>query len=192
MANWASVVYKVLASDEDRDKLFSMMTELQEQEAPGLLPNDFGSCWFGNLIYKLGGNPNEVYCRGWWNQIENNDNCMEIYSECAWGEMREFRHFIESKFPGMKIYYQSEEPGMVEYYTNDPTGEWFPDRYYLWIEDEDSEYFENLNDLISTIEDITGKKDLKTLADCKAAMEDYTEEHDNPSYTLEKFELVED
>ncbi len=188
MPNWASVAYKVTASAEDRNKLYSIMKELED--APNSIPNDFGNCWFGGLVQKLGGNPNKIYCRGWWNQVKNTDNCLEIYSECAWGELADLRHFIESKFPGMKIYYQCEEPGMIIYQTN--SFEYFPDQYYLYVEDEDAEYFESLDDLISAIEDITGKKDPKTLADCKAAMEDYSEEHDSLCYTLEEFELVED
>ncbi len=188
MPNWCSTSVKIVGEKDSIDKIHAVLDEMQNREDPKT--SDFGQMWLGELVKKLGGDIEKVYCRGWIDWYESNGEELSLTYESAWAPMYAVHNLIRERFPDVAVYYQCEEPGMIIYQTN--SYDYFPDRYYLWIEDEDSEYFDDLNDLISTIEDITGKKDLKTLADCKAAMEAYTEEHDNLGYTLEKFELVED
>ena len=79
--------------------------------------------------------------------------------ETAWGEMPEFRHFIEQQYPGSKIYYQVEESGNCVYATNDADGEFFKDRYCLDSYDG-LEYFETIEEAAKYIGEIIGK-DLK-------------------------------
>lgn len=78
------------------------------------------------------------------------------------------------------------------YQTNDDTGEYFPERYYLWVEDSDSLYHETLEGLINDVENITGSKNLKTLDSCRKALESYSRKHHDLCYILEEFSVVDD
>lgn len=102
------------------------------------------------------------------------------------------REFIEEKFPDIHLYYQCEESGEGLYKTNDNTGEYFPEKYYLWVEDEKTEYYDNLESLIRDLEKITGSKNLKTLDSCRKALESYSRKNSDLCYTLEEFSLIND
>ena len=81
---------------------------------------------------------------------------------------------------------------MCIYKTNDDTGEYFPERYYLWVEDNETQYHESLEELIKDVENITGSKNLKTLDSCKKALESYSRKNNDLCYTLEEFSVVDD
>lgn len=192
MPNWAYTQYHAVGDKEQIQKLHSIMDELECMKAPGLHDNGFGSTWLGNLIIKLGGDWKKIYCRGSWDNLCLNDDSLDFTVESAWGELNEVREFIEKNFPDIKLYYQSEEPGMVIYVTNDDTGEYFPERYYLWVEDGETQYHKTLADLIKDVEEITGSKHLKTLDSCKKALESYSRKHHDLCYTLEEFSVEND
>ncbi len=188
MPNWCSTSVKIVGEEESLDKILAVLDDMQNEKESNA--SDFGRMWLGELVKRLGGDVEKVYCRGWIDWYESNGEELSLTYESAWAPMFDVHNLIRERFPDVAIYFQAEEPGMIIYQTN--SYDYFSDRYYLYVEDGDSEYFESLDDLISAIEDITGKKDLKTLADCKAAMETYAEEHDNLGYSLHEFELVED
>lgn len=187
MPNWAYTQYLATGDKSQLQKLHSIMDELESIKAPGLHENGFGSTWLGNLVIKLGGDWETVYCRGSWDNLQLTDDCIMFSVESAWGELNEVRHLIEEKFPGIKLYYQTEEPDMCIYQTNDDTGTYFPERYYLWVEDCDTEYYQDLSGVISAVQDITGSKNLKTLDSCIKALESYSRKHSDLCFTLEKF-----
>ena len=193
MPNWAYSQYIATGDKEQLKKLYSIMSELEEMKAPGLHENGFGSTWLGNLIIKLGGNWKQVYCRGSWdNLLLHEDGTVSFSVESAWGELYDVRKFIEEYFPGVTLYFQCEASGMGVYQTNDDTGQYFPEKYYLWVEDGTTEYYTNLEALIKEVESITGSKNLKTLASCKKALETYSRNHSDLCYTLEEFDLLDD
>lgn len=167
------------------------MQELEKMPDPGLFENGFGSTWLGNLVIKLGGDWNKIYCRGEWNYMEYRDGILIIDIESAWSEPNEVRDFIEEKLPGIKIYFQSEEPGCVIYETNDPTGEYFPDRFYLWDEISlDTGYYQSLEGLLRAVEKITGSKHLNTFSAAEKAMESHSRKHGHSSYEIQEFKVV--
>ena len=193
MANWAYTQYVVIGDEEQLKQLHTIMTELEEMESPGLHENGFGSTWLGNLVIKLGGNWKQVYCRGSWdNLLLHEDGTVSFSVESAWGELYDVRKFIEDYFPRVTLYFQCEESGMCIYQTNDDTGDYFPEKYYLWVEDGDTEYYNNLEALAKEVENITGSKNLKTLDSCKKALETYSRNHSDLCYTLEEFDLLDD
>lgn len=191
MPNWASTLYVAVGDKQQLHELHSIMTELESMKEP-LHPNGFGTTWLGNLVIKLGGDWNKVYCRGSWDDLTFNGEEITFHVESAWGELSEVRELIEEHFPGIKLYYQTEEPGMCIYITNDDTGEYFPDRFYFWVEDEDSEYYPSLEDLAKAVEGLTGSKHLTTLDSCGKALESFSKKHHNCCYTLEEFKILED
>lgn len=193
MPNWAYTEYHATGDKEQLKKLHSVMDELEGMKAPGLHENGFGSTWLGNLVIKLGGDWEKVYCRGSWdNLLLHDDGTVSFSVESAWDELNEVRKFIEAVFPGIKLYYQCEESGMCIYKTNDDTGKYFPEKYYLWVEDNETEYYQDLSEVINAVEDITGSKNLKTLDSCIKALESYSRKHSDLCYTLEEFRVKED
>lgn len=193
MPNWAYTQYIATGDKEQLKKLHSIMSELEGMKAPGLHKNGFGSSWLGNLVIKLGGDWEKVYCRGYWdNLLLLDDGSVSFSVESAWDEPNEVREFIEKKFPKVKLYFQCEESGMCIYHTNDDTGQYFPEKYYLWVEDGETEYYTTLEALAKEVENITGSKNLKTLDSCKKALETYSRSHSDLCYTLEEFDLQDD
>lgn len=193
MPNWAYSMYHATGDKEQLKKLHSVMDELEGLKDPGLHENGFGKTWLGNLVIKLGGDWEKIYCRGYWdNLVLHDDGSISFSVESAWGELNEVREFIEEKFPGVKLYFQCEESGMGIYQTNDDTGEYFPERYYLWVENEDTEYYTSLEALATDVEKITGSQNLKSLDSCKKALESYSRKNHDLCYTLEEFSVVDD
>ncbi len=191
MPNWASTLYVVVGDKQQLKELHSLMDELECMKEP-LHPNGFGTTWLGNLVIKLGGDWNKVYCRGSWDDLTFDGEQITFHVESAWGELNEVRELIEDHFPDLKLYYQCEEPGMCIYVTNDDTGKYFPERFYLWVEDEDTEYYQSLESLVEAVENITRSKHLTTLDSCRKALESFSKKLGNCCYTLEEFQISED
>lgn len=193
MPNWSYSQYHAVGDKEQLKQLHSTMSELEGLKDPGLHKNGFGKTWLGNLVIKLGSDWNKVYCRGYWdNLLLHEDGTVSFSVESAWDEPNEVRELIEEKFPDIKFYYQCEEPGMGIYKTNDDTGEYFPEKYYLWVENEETEYYTTLGHLIEAVQKITGSKNLHTLDSCRKALESYSRKHSNLGYTLEEFTVIND
>ena len=193
MPNWAYSLDRCVGDKEQLLELHSTMSELEGMKAPGLHENGFGSTWLGNLVIKLGGDWEKVYCRGTWdNLLLHDDGTVSFSVESAWDEPDEVRHFIESIFPKIKIYFQCEESGMCIYKTNDDTGQYFPEQFYLWVEDETTEYCNDLESLIREVQKITGSKNLKTLDSCEKALKTYSQKNHDLGYSIEEFSVVDD
>lgn len=188
MPNWANTFYIVTGDREQRQKLYDIMSELEEMKHPGLHDNGFGSSWLGNLVIKLGGDWEKIYCRGQWFDLCNYDDRLTFDTETAWGEMNEVRYFLKSKFPKLDFYYLCEEPGMVIYITNDRRHKYFPERFYMWVEDREEQYYLSLKALCDMVQNITGKEDLKSFRDCRKALDKFC--GDDISYSLERVKVV--
>ena len=193
MPNWASTAYVFKAKDQEQAKdLYDKIDSLSKMEEPHV-SNGFGKLWMGCLVNLLGGDWHEVYCRGEIIDYNLNDDHVSISCETAWGEMPEFRHFIEENYPESKIFYQVEESGNCVYATNDTDGEYFPDRYCLDFYDG-LEYFETIEEAAKYIGEIIGKKLKPDIKEIENAIDDYMEEHDNSDeswMSFHKFEVVE-
>ena len=100
------------------------MNNLENRRKP-LVDNSFGKTWLGCLVNKLGGNWQEVYCRGSWRDLDWNGAILRFNTETAWGPMNEVFKFIKTIYPSLKIYYQAEEDGMGVFITNDAEGSYF-------------------------------------------------------------------
>ena len=100
------------------------MNNLENRRKP-LVDNSFGKTWLGCLVNKLGGNWQEVYCRGSWSDLDWNGAILRFSTETAWGPMNEVFKFIKTIYPSLKIYYQAEEDGMGVFITNDAEGSYF-------------------------------------------------------------------
>lgn len=178
MPNWASTSYVFKGADDKQAKdLYEKIDSLTKMTKP-LVPNGFGKLWMGCLVNLLGGDWNKVYCRGEIIDYNLNGDIVSIECETAWGEMPEFRHFLEQQYPGSKIFYQVEECGNCVYATNDADGEYFKDRYCLDSYDG-LEYFETIEEAAEYIGERIGKELPSDFAKIENTIDGYMEEHDN-------------
>ena len=194
MPNWASTSYVFKAKDQEQAKdLYEKIDSLSKMTEP-LVENGFGKLWMGCLVNLLGGNWDKVYCRGEIIDYNLTDDHLSIGCETAWGEMPEFRHFLEQQYPGSKIFYQVEECGNCVYATNDTGGEFFPDRYCLDSYDG-LEYFETIEEAAKYIGETIGKELPSDFAEIESAIDDYMEEHDNSDeswMSFHRFDVLND
>lgn len=106
------------------------------------------------------------------------DEVLSIYTETAWSEMEEVRHFIEQVYPNLKIFYYEEEPGLEIYQTNDRHGHFFSSRYIFDDQEgEGMEYFDKSETLLAFASRAMGMK-FKTIEE----LEDAVEESDGFSF----------
>ena len=195
MSNTCFTTYKVVSENKkDVTKLFKTIKRLDGRKTP-LVKNGWYNpkLWLGCLVKALGGDPQKVYCRGTITFYEMEDDVLTLNTETAWAEMGETRHFIESCFPGMKIYYIEEESGCERFYTNDSEGIYFKDRYHLDGFD-DSAYFETLEEAAEYVKEIVGHDLEADFTAIDKALSDYVEEHeeDNPDvfYSFHEFAII--
>ena len=195
MSNTCFTTYKVVSENKkDVTKLFKTIKRLDGRKTP-LVKNGWydPKLWLGCLVKALGGDPQKVYCRGTITFYEMGDDVLTLNTETAWAEMSETRHFIESCFPGMKIYYIEEESGCERFYTNDSEGIYFKDRYHLDGFD-DSAYFETLEEAAEYVKEIVGHDLEADFTAIDKALSDYVEEHeeDNPDvfYSFHEFAII--
>lgn len=171
MPNWCYTSYRIVGKTEEVNDLYTKIQQLQNMEKP-LVENGFGLLWLGCLVTILGGDWNEIYCRGSIADFSLDDGILSIETETAWGEMDEVRYFIEKVYPALKIYYYEEECGCEIYQTNDKHGHFFSERYILDNQDGDGmEYFDKLETLLAFASRTIGKK-LETIEDLNDAIDD--------------------
>lgn len=195
MPNWCSTDYYVLGSRKEIMDLSKRMERLENRKK-SLINNGFGNTWLGNLVNNLGGDWENVYCRGEWMCREWNKekNTLTFTTETAWQEMKEWRRFIESCYKTIKILYVTEEPGMGIYKTNDLNEIFFKAKFVLDY-GEDVEYFETLDQAIVFIEELTGITiEEKTVNGIQGKLDEYVEENDEEDlfYSFHEFEQVDD
>ena len=172
MPNWCCTDYRCYGNKGELVELKEKLDYLSSLEKP-LVENGFGKLWCGCLVSLLGGDWNEVYCRGEVDSYEFSGTTLCISVTSAWSELGEWRKFIKSKFPNISIVYSAEEPGNIYYVTNDKEGEYFPERYILDFTDG-LEYFKTLDDAAGFVSRLTGKE-VKTEEEIDAALEELEE-----------------
>ena len=83
-----------------------------------------------------------------------------------------------------------EESGCGVFYTNDSSGDYFPERYFL-DSYEDCEYFETIEEAAKYVSEIVDQ----SVNAVSQALDDYIEEHeeDNPDlfYSFHEFTVLE-
>jgi hypothetical protein len=155
MPNWCKTEYICTSKRrEDLDDLYEKIEHL----------NEIGHMLLGDVVSLLGGNNEKIECQGQWLTHDYIDEIgYHFETMTAWDEMNEFRHFIESKYPEMKIYYQSTEFGNKYFVTNDKDGTYFKNRYGIVHSNDSTDfykdyYFATKEETITTIEKIIGRK----------------------------------
>ncbi|MBQ0160339.1 MAG: hypothetical protein KBT28_06915 [Bacteroidales bacterium] len=147
MPNWANVSYQITGSKESIDRLNNIIDELVSAPSPRV-KNGFGKLWLGCIVDALGGKWEEVTCRGQiYERSRVSDISLDLDMEMAWGELSDFREFLE-KTLNVHIIYYCEEPGMATYCHNDPDGP----KYHIEVIIEDETYESDFIDDFETIQ----------------------------------------
>ena len=166
-----------------------------EKRKTSILSNGFGKMWLGNLVYKLGGNWEELRCRGEITDFSLDSNVLTINQQTAWCEQEGVREIIEKSFLSIKVYYMEQESGCEVFCTNDASGEYFPERYFL-DSYEDWEYFETIDDAAKFVSRIVGFEVEADINSIDKALDDYVEKHEEENedvfYSFHEIKVVED
>lgn len=145
-----------------------------EKRKTSILSNGFGKMWLGNLVHKLGGNWKELRCRGEITEFSLDGNVLTINQETAWCEQEGVRQIIEKTYPSIQVYFMEQEPGCGVFYTNDASGDYFPERYFL-DSYEDWEYFETLDEAADFVSKIVGSDVEPSVNAIQNALDAYVE-----------------
>ena len=194
MPNWCDTSYKCVGDPKEVRKLNSVLKYMEKRKT-SILSNGFGKMWLGNLVYKLGGNWEELRCRGEITDFSLDSNVLTINQQTAWCEQEGVREIIEKSFPSIKVYYMEQESGCEVFCTNDASGEYFPERYFL-DSYEDWEYFETLDEAAKFVSNIIGHEVEPSADAIDKALDNYVEEHEEENedifYSFHEFKVVED
>lgn len=193
MPNWNYTEYRCCGNKGELVELKENLDHLNSLEKP-LVENGFGKLWCGCLVQLLGGDWNEIYCRGEILEYRFFGCTLNMTVMSAWSQLEELRQFIKSKYPNIQIYYRSEEPGEILYETNDKDGCYFSERYIMDFLDGPA-YFNNLVEAAEYVSIKTGKE-VKTEDEIEAALdeleENEREKNDDVYYSFHKFNIIEE
>lgn len=189
MSNTCFTTYKIVGKKESIAKLHKTIKDLDDRQMP-LVENEWYNpkLWLGCLVAALGGNPEEVLCRGTITNYELKDDELTLNTETAWSEMAETRRYIKACFPDLSIYYFEEEEGCERFNTNDAEGLFFKERYYLDSSDG-ATYFCTLQNVADYAEELIGRKVETSFNAIKVALSCYAEEHEEDDVRYDLFEI---
>ena len=194
MPNWCDTTYKCVGDPKEVRALHKVLKYIDRRKTT-IVRNGFGKWWLGNLVTKLGGKWEDYCCRGEITGYSFDGDILEITQYTAWCEQEGVRRIIQEKFPSIKVYYREEEPGCEVYYTNDTTGDYFPETYFLDSYDE-QQYFETIEEAAEKVTEIVGCTVEATVNAIQEALEKYVEQKEGEGeevfYSLHEFTVIDD
>lgn len=112
--------------------------------------------WLGRLLAYNDIGANEVYCRGFVDTLELQENGVYVISEDAWAPMFDFYDLIAELY-GLQYVLMAEEPGNGLYLNTDTEGRYFPERYMLEVVVDDEEAYKG-DKLIETLQELSSER----------------------------------
>lgn len=192
MPNWCYTSYTFVGEEKELKELHDLMKGLEERSEP-LVENGFGTAWLGCLVEALGKKCGEIWCRGDWDNLEFSGDILKFTTETAWGAADEVMALICEKYPSLGYYFYTEEPGMGIYQTNDDTGEYYPDRYYVDLctgdGDYRQEYFTTLDDAIAWIGKMS-EREFKSEDEVNAYFDEIKNDNDDAYCYIHEIEIA--
>ena len=193
MPNWCDTTYKCVGDPKEVRALHKVLKYIDRRKTT-IVRNGFGKWWLGNIVTKLGGKWEDYRCRGEIIDYSLDGDILIISQSTAWCEQEGVRRIIQEKFPSIKVYYREEEPGCEVYYTNDTTGSYFSETYFLDSYDE-QRYFETIEDAAESVSEIVGHKVEADSTNIQEALDEYVEAQENPDdhfYSFHEFKVIDD
>lgn len=129
MANWCSTFYAIEGGQDALEKIYdASINTLKKSESDG------SYTWEGNILINLGYNEKELNgydLRGFLYDSPLLENgVLRLQCEEAW-TITNFKTLIEELFSDVVVYFMAEEPGCDYYVTNDESGKYFDERFYV-------------------------------------------------------------
>lgn len=163
------------------------MKDLEGLDHP-LIENGFGNTYLACLVAKLGADPDDMYCRGCWDEAWMDGDVLRFEVESAWDYPEDVINLLKEKFRGINIYWMASEPGLSVYKTNDAKGKYFSSRYLVDTE-MDVEYFDTWSDCVKYVEDLT-KQSITTMESAQEAAEDFNNREVNRYIYIYKYKIL--
>lgn len=191
MPNWCSTTYIITGDDKEINELYNIIESMQNSKPQ--TESDFGNMWLGELVHRLGFDPETYRCRGEITFAEiREDGNLEIWQSTAWREQEGVREAIYERFPSLTVYFADEEFGNEWFVTNDTEGTFFDFRYIVEIgneNDSEYEYFTCAESAAEYVERNTPfKVDKKTIEDMRGSIRKKNELTSNFAY-IHKVEI---
>jgi hypothetical protein len=143
MANECFTQVRILGEKKEISKVYEMLHSLEEN----------GQNWLGDIVNALGGNTDEVYCRGEFENVDLiSDTEIGLDERSAWRPMVEVWNFLQS-IHDVEVYWIAEEGGCGYYATNDAEGKVFSERYEVYLGDS-TEYFDTMEEVLKYANDL--------------------------------------
>ncbi|MBO5443911.1 MAG: hypothetical protein J5995_00985 [Muribaculaceae bacterium] len=77
MANYCDSTYRITGEASEINALYELMTRLEKEKENGN--------WVGHIVEALNEKiPEGLYVRGWWDDLENEGDCISFHLESAW------------------------------------------------------------------------------------------------------------
>ena len=193
MPNWCDTTYRAVGTKEQVKQFYDLATRAWKENSEKHPTASKG--WLGSFVDFLDG-PDDVYARGWMlDEPYLRDDFEDDYAECtiycdtAWNEPEQWRHFMEFKIDGLKIYYVAIEPGCEIYATNDDA---YEGKYYVdhTPEQPDSPFMTE-DELCAYIEKYY-QTNVNDAADCMAFAIGFNEDNDDEGLYIHAMEVYDD
>lgn len=210
MPNWCMTTYKLVGDKEEIADLYKKLEALQTihtahyfeccecykenkpmpETPPELIESTYIYLFLGSIIKCFGGDYKEVRCSGAMNFIELlEDNVIKLDAETEWRDMPEVWDLVVSKYKTIKYYFIAEEHGHEYYISNDTTGEYFREKYYVYQKDGDSDYLEDEIALRHVIAGRIGVDKIDSMEELDQLLKEHNEK--KPESEIRYYEFLE-
>ena len=197
MPNWCQNT-TFIYGDKKQLKQFQEMLEKQTSvNRDPKIENDWDEEWLGNVFYHFYTKEEiekyDIRCRGCFNYIEYNDDCIQMQYETAWSpNIESWERLLNDYFPKLKQATQAEEIGMSIYVVYDPEHLFFSDKWLFdscYQGDYYTEYFDTDEALVKYINETFGQdfKNVDQILSDKTFAESFNVEPED-YYGLYQFE----
>lgn len=152
MPNWCSTTYAFYdnGNTENYNKFKNAMLKLYNEHM-----FDKTDLWLGTVAESFGLKVCDSFpygLRGWITYVEDNNDHLTVDVQDAWSYHNGvFNLILENSFDGVNYEMVAEEPGCEIYVNTDTEHKFFNDKYVMYIEDYDTLYFENDEQLNESI-----------------------------------------
>ena len=146
MANWYTTEYTFTGDSAELSKLYDLMKGVETQHVDG-----YGT-WFSYLLEAMGENPDDIFCRGYWMNLNFDGLTLTFTTETAHQLVHQITHLLTRRFPGTEYFYFSD---ICDYQTNDRQGRFYPQRFVLNYDYVD--YFNDEQSLLLRVSELTGQ-----------------------------------
>jgi hypothetical protein len=112
--------------------------------------------WLGRLLIYKGIDPAKIYCRGFADCLELQDNGLFVITSDAWLPMFVFYDYVADLY-GLQYVLMAEEPGNGIYINTDIEGRFFPERYIVEIVSDDASLYKE-DSLINILRELSDER----------------------------------